>query len=596
MKADAESQRVSNVNGTKQALALGRALRVGCFHQVSSIAAAGLYEGTFTEDMFEEAGDLDHPYFLTKHESEGLVRDEETLNWRIYRPGMVVGHSETGEMDKVDGPYYFFDLLYKLGQYTPEGLPLVMNKAGLLNIVPVDFVVDAIDHLAHLPDHDQECFFITDPEGIRVGDLLRVMMGVAHGPKLRAVNLKILDKATKLAGEGIGRISPLKSLGEKAIARLGIPPQVIGYINYPTRFDSRKTQALLEPANINCPPFESYAQVIWDYWRHFLRPDKDTLVRQVDGIFNQTIGRPTLTVLRRKVRGQVVVVTGATSGIGRECALRIARAGATVILVARTVEKLDETLAEIRKKGGNAQAYSCDVSSAGDCEKLVKSVLRDHGHVDILINNAGRSIRRSVRHSYDRFHDFERTMELNYFGALRLILGFLPGMEEQGHGHIINISSIGVLASPPRFSAYVASKSALDAFSHCAAPEYLAQNIAFTTIHMPLVRTPMIAPTSLYKAFPTLSPEQARDLVIKAIISKPKRMSTKLGVTGAVAQATLPSVTESFLSQAYALFPDSPAARGLTEEEAAKERAELPQTKLELAQKMFAQVMRGVHW
>ena len=291
-----------------------------------------------------------------------------------------------------------------------------------------------------------------------------------------------------------------------------------------------------------------------------------------------------------------MVVTGATSGIGRECALRLGRAGATVVLVARTVEKLDETLEEIAAKGGTAAAYSCDVSSAADCDKLVRKVLRDHGRVDILVNNAGRSIRRSVRHSYDRFHDFERTMELNYFGALRLILGFLPSMEQQESGHIINISSIGVLASPPRFSAYVASKSALDAFSHCAAPEYAANNIQFTTIHMPLVRTPMIAPTSLYTAFPTLSPEQARDLVIKAIIDKPKRVSTKLGVTGAVAQATLPSVTESFLSQAYALFPDSAAARGLTEEEAAAERAEMPTSRLELAQKLFAQVMRGVHW
>ena len=242
--------------------------------------------------------------------------------------------------------------------------------------------------------------------------------------------------------------------------------------------------------------------------------------------------------------------------------------------------KLDETLADIAEHGGKAQAYSCDVSDGANCDKLVKDVLRDHGRVDILINNAGRSIRRSVRYSYDRFHDFERTMELNYFGALRLILGFLPSMEENESGHIINISSIGVLASPPRFSAYVASKAALDAFSHCAAPEYAAQNISFTTIHMPLVRTPMIAPTSLYKA----------------IIQRPRRVSTGLGVTGAVAQATVPSATEAFLSQAYALFPDSAAARGLSEEEAAAEKANIPSSRLALAQRLFAQVMRGVHW
>ena len=595
MKADAQSQRVSNVNGTAQAISLAKGLKAGCFHQVSSIAAAGLYEGTFTEDMFEEAGAMDHPYFLTKHESEGLVRKSKGLNWRIYRPGMVVGHSKTGEMDKIDGPYYFFEAIQNLSRVTPEGFPLVMNKAGLLNIVPVDYVVDAMDCLAHLPGHDQECFFLTDPDGIRVGDLLRAIMGAAHGPKLRAMNLKFLDKATQLAGEGIGRVKPLQKLGERAVKRLGIPPQVMGYINYPTRFDSTKTQSLLEPAGISCPPLEDYAPVIWDYWRHFLRPDRDNLVRQMDAVFNNTIGRPSLAVLRKNVRDQVVIVTGATSGIGHECALRLGRAGAHVVLVARTPEKLKETMKEISSKGGKAWTYSCDVSKAADCDKLVRNVIKDHGRVDILINNAGRSIRRSVRHSYDRFHDFERTMELNYFGALRLILGFLPIMEEQKHGHIINISSIGVLAHPPRFSAYVASKSALDAFSDCAAPEYAAQNIHFTTIHMPLVRTPMIAPTGLYKAFPTLSPIQARDLVIKAIISKPKRVSTKLGITGAMAHATLPSVTDSFLSQAYALFPDSAAARGLTEEQAAAERADLPTTKLGLAQKMFKQVMRGQH-
>jgi NAD(P)-dependent dehydrogenase (short-subunit alcohol dehydrogenase family) len=596
MKADAESQRESNVKGTAQAIVLSKALKAGCFHQISSIAAAGLYEGTFTEDMFEEAGAMDHPYFLTKHESEGLVRAESGMNWRIYRPGMVVGHSLTGEMDKIDGPYYFFETLKNLSAVVPEGLPLLMNKAGLLNIVPVDYVVNAIDYLAHLPDHDQECFFITDPDGIRVGDLLKTLMKVSGGASLKALDIGVLDSATKLAGKGISRLSPVKALGEKLVSRMGIPPEIVGYINYPTHFDSRKTRKLLSKGDIECPPFDDYAPVVWDYWENFLRGDSNSLISEVDGLFNQVIGRPTLAALRRKVKGKVVVVTGATSGIGKECALRLARADATVILVARTVAKLDETLAEIAEQGGTAQAYSCDVSLEKKVDKLVKDVLKDHGRVDILINNAGRSIRRSVRYSYDRFHDFERTMQLNYFGALRLILGFLPSMEEHKSGQIINISSIGVLTSPPRFSAYVASKAALDAFSLCAAPEYAAENIDFTTIHMPLVRTPMIAPTNLYKAFPTLSPEQARDLVIKAIISKPKRVSTGLGVAGAVAQATIPSVTEAFLSQAYDLFPDSAAARGLSDEEAAREKANIPSTKLALAQKLFAQVWRGVHW
>ncbi len=271
LEADAESQRVANVNGTAQSIALAKALKCRCFHQASSIAAAGLYEGTFTEEMFEEAGPMDNPYFLTKHESEGLVRDQKTMPWRIYRPGMVVGDSRTGEMDKVDGPYYFFELLRNLSSVTPSGLPLVLNKAGLLNVVPVDYVVDAMDHLAHLPKHDNECFFITDPEGIRVGDLLKVLMEVSKGPRLTALESETLDNATRVAGEVIGRIPPLKYVGGKIVSWLGIPPEVIGYVNYPTRFDSRETRKLLAKANIVCPPVESYADVLWDYWLENLR-------------------------------------------------------------------------------------------------------------------------------------------------------------------------------------------------------------------------------------------------------------------------------------------------------------------------------------
>jgi NAD(P)-dependent dehydrogenase (short-subunit alcohol dehydrogenase family) len=300
--------------------------------------------------------------------------------------------------------------------------------------------------------------------------------------------------------------------------------------------------------------------------------------------------------LSRRVRNKHVVVTGATSGIGEDSALKLAAAGAIVILAARTPQKLDDTVAKIRDQGGKAFAYACDISDMADCDRFVKTVLDEHRHVDILINNAGRSIRRSVKFSFDRFHDFERTMQLNYFGALRLIFGFAPKMLERKSGHIINISSIGVLASPPRFSAYVASKAALDAFSWCAAPEFADANVRFTTINMPLVRTPMIAPTKLYDAFPTLSPDQAAELVMSAVIDKPKRVATGLGLAGAVAQAVAPGVSEFILNQAYRLFPDSAAARGLSDEEAAAEMAALPRSAVDLARKLFAQVFSGVHW
>jgi NAD(P)-dependent dehydrogenase (short-subunit alcohol dehydrogenase family) len=300
--------------------------------------------------------------------------------------------------------------------------------------------------------------------------------------------------------------------------------------------------------------------------------------------------------LARRVRNKVVVVTGASSGIGEDCALKLADAGATVILAARTPAKLEATLDKIRTRGGKAHAYACDIADMADCDRFVKKVLAEHRHVDILINNAGRSIRRSVKFSFDRFHDFERTMQLNYFGALRLIFGFAPVMLERKSGHVINISSIGVLASPPRFSAYVASKAALDAFTWCAAPEFADSNVRFTTINMPLVRTPMIAPTRLYDAFPTLSPDEAAELVMTAVIDKPKRVATGLGLAGAVAQAVAPGVSEFVLNQAYRLFPDSAAARGLSDEEAAQEMANMPRTPVDLARKLFAQAFSGVHW
>ena len=302
------------------------------------------------------------------------------------------------------------------------------------------------------------------------------------------------------------------------------------------------------------------------------------------------------SLLSDAVRNKVVVVTGATAGIGEDSAIKLAKGGAIVILAARTPEKLDATLAKIKADGGKAFAYSCDISDMADCDRFVKTVLDKHGHVDILVNNAGRSIRRSLKYSFDRFHDFERTMQLNYFGAVRLIMGFAPMMLERKTGQIINISSIGVLTNAPRFSAYVASKAALDAFSTCAASEFSDRDVHFTTIYMPLVATAMTAPTKMYKAFPMLSPDEASEMVVEAVIAKPKRIATKLGLAGAVSHALTPKISEYVLNQAYHLFPDSAAARGLTEAEAAAEEKNLPKGPADMARKLFAQVFSGVHW
>jgi short-subunit dehydrogenase len=282
-------------------------------------------------------------------------------------------------------------------------------------------------------------------------------------------------------------------------------------------------------------------------------------------------------------------VTGASSGIGREVALKIGEAGGTVLLVARTREKLEELRNDVEEAGGIAYVHPADLSDVEDIERLADEIIEQHGGVDVLINNAGRSIRRSVAASYDRFHDYERTMQLNYFGAVRLILKLLPGMRERGGGHIINVSSIGVQTNTPRFSAYVASKAALDAFSRCVAPEVVGDGVSITTVYMPLVRTPMIAPTNIYDAFPTLSPDEAAQLVTDAILDKPKRVATRLGTFGEILYAISPKSVDHIMNAAYKIFPDSKAAKA--DGDGAKKEEQMSTEAVAMAY-----LMRGVHF
>jgi NAD(P)-dependent dehydrogenase (short-subunit alcohol dehydrogenase family) len=222
-----------------------------------------------------------------------------------------------------------------------------------------------------------------------------------------------------------------------------------------------------------------------------------------------------------------------------------------------------------------------------DCAASCKLLDRNHGGVDFLINNAGRSIRRAIESSYDRFHDFERTMQLNYFGCLRVTMGLLPGMVAKRKGHVVNISSIGVLTNAPRFSAYVASKAALDAWTRCASSEFADQGITFTTINMPLVRTPMIAPTKIYNNVPTLSPEEAADMIAQACIYKPVRIATRLGIFGQLLHALAPRVAQIVMNTSFRMFPDSATPPRAT-------RAPSPSCRAEAI--AMQQMMRGIHF
>jgi len=570
IKADAASQELANIAGTQNAVEFAESINVRRFHHVSSIAAAGLYPGTFREDMFDEALGLDNPYFRTKHESEGIVRHSCKIPWRIYRPGIVVGDSRTGEIDKIDGPYYFFKLIQKMRRMMPPWMPAIGLEGGRLNIVPVDFVIDALDHIAHKAGEDGKCFHLTDPKPLRIGEVLNLFADAAHAPQMTMrIDARMFSFIPSVIKQGIMMLSPARRIRNQIFKDLGIPPQVMEFVNYPTKFDSRETERALKGTGISVPSLEAYAWRLWDYWERHLDPD----------LF---IDRS----LRGHVQDKVVVVTGGSSGIGYATAAMMASAGARVAIVARKKEKLANTVKEIREAGGQAWSFSADLAEIDACDRVVKEIQHELGPIDILVNNAGRSIRRSISSSYDRFHDYERTMQLNYFGSLRLIMNVLPQMEQRHGGHIINISSIGVLTNAPRFSAYVASKAALDSFSRCAAAEFNDVGVSFTTINMPLVRTPMIAPTRLYDNVPTITAEEAANMVKQAVIYKPQRIATRLGIFAQVLHAVSPKVAEIVMNSAFRMFPDSAAAKGVKPGQAEASQEQLA----------FASLMRGIHW
>ena len=574
LSADAESQIQVNIEGTRNAVEFAKAIDAGHLHHVSSIAAAGLYEGVFREDMFDEAEGLDHPYFMTKHESEKIVRKEAKVPWTVYRPAMVVGDSTTGEMDKIDGPYYFFKLIQRMRQLLPPWMPSVGLEGGRINIVPVDFVVASLDHISHSKaELNKRCFHLVDPEGYRVGDVLDIFSKAAHAPKMNLfINAALFGFIPKSVKKGLMVLAPVRRVRAAVMKDLGLPEDMFTFINFPTRYDCRDTLSALKGSGIECPKLPDYAWRLWDYWERHLDP-----ALKIDHS------------LRGNVGGKVVLVTGGSSGIGLAAAAKFAQAGAITIICARDEVKLAEAKKEILAVAGkDAQVftYSADIANEESCKQFVQTLQANHGGVDYLVNNAGRSIRRAIESSYDRFHDYERTMQLNYFGSLRITMGLLPGMVAKRRGHVVNISSISVLVNAPRFSAYVASKAALDAWTACAASEFADQGITFTTVNMPLVRTPMTAPTKIYDSMPLLSTDEASDLIVQACVEKPVRVATRLGISVELLHAAVPRITQILMNTTFRMFPDSAAAKG---EKGGK-------ATLSAEAMAMAEMMRGIHF
>jgi len=597
--ADDDANRAANVDGTRGVVELAGRIGAGCLHHVSSVAVAGAYEGRYSEDDFDLRDHGQHftnPYHETKFAAEKIVREESAawdLRWRVYRPAVVVGDSRTGEMDKVDGPYYLMTAISALGRL-PGVLRVPAPELGATNIVPIDYVADALVYLAHAEGHDGRAFHLVNPRPQPLSEIYNALADALGAPQILPTMPAAIGRLLRRGAAVAQRVDAFASARDIALAEFDIPPEVLGHLTFSPTFDATATRAALEGSGIEVPAFSDYAMLLVQYWRDHLDPNRARRPRP---------GPP--------LRGRRVVITGASSGIGRETALKVARAGGVPLLVARRTEELEAVKDEVERDGGQAHVYSCDITDAESVDALVKAMLADHEGpdtgIDMLVNNAGRSIRRGVRLEVDRFHDFERTMAINYFGAVRLTLALLPHMLERRFGHIVDISSIGVQTGPPRFSAYVASKAALDAWARIVATETLGDGITFTTVHMPLVRTPMIAPTRIYDAFPTSSPDEAADMVLHALIDRPKHVGTALGSFGAVSANVVPRVVDMVMHVAYRVFPESAAARSDASDSGASESGDggrddpngdrtLDSGPLSRGAQAMARLLPGVHW
>lgn len=258
---------------------------------------------------------------------------------------------------------------------------------------------------------------------------------------------------------------------------------------------------------------------------------------------------------RSPLQGRTILITGASSGIGEATAEAVAERGAIPLLVARRNDLLARVVARIEQAGGQAHAYPCDLTDSDAVDRLLADVLREHEHIDMLVNNAGRSIRRSLAQSYDRAHDFERTMTLNYLAPVRLVLGLLPHMVEHRSGHVVNVVTWGVQIKAPKFAAYIASKTALDTFSRIAGRELYGDGVTFTNVRLPLVRTDMIGPTEAYRKAPALSPEQAAAKVVRALEDRPLTINTTVGNVAEVANLLAPRLTDAISHRFSKIFP-----------------------------------------
>jgi NAD(P)-dependent dehydrogenase (short-subunit alcohol dehydrogenase family) len=504
--------------------------------------------------MFDEGQQHAHVYHQSKFQSEAVVRSfREQARFRIliYRPSAIIGHSQTGYIDKIDGPYYLFILVSQLKRWIPSVVSIPVLKTRMtLDMVPVDYVVQGLicisQQAADALTDDSFCFHLTNPDSPSLSELFLLLLKYADGP---AAGPRIpIDGVTKFLGikqfKLALQLKAVRMLKKELFDLLKLPESALEALMPNVTFSADRTCKLLKESAIELPRLEVYIETLWQYYSRHLDPYKHRSF-----------------YARKAFKGKRVLITGGSSGIGLESAKLAFQHGAHVILVARHADKLAAAEAAIKQlpaEGGQITTYPCDLSDLEACDALIESVKNSFGCVDILYSNAGRSIRRSVSKSEGRFHDLERTMQLNYFGAARLIMGILPLMRQQGSGHIIHSSSMGTLSATPRFGPYMASKIALDTLMDAMAAELTNHNIQFSSIKFPLVKTPMVAPTSAFKNAKLTSPEQAANMFMDTVIDKTRH---KLTATGALL-GFVAWISPKFMTQLYnygfQIWPDEP--------------------------------------
>ncbi|MFC0315772.1 SDR family oxidoreductase [Gordonia phosphorivorans] len=524
--------------------------RGAMLHHLSSITVSGDHGEAFAEDHFDLGQDFPTAAHRAAFDAEKAVRDAEGLRWRIYRPSTMVGDSTTGEMDRIDGPYYFFPWLRGLGKL-PSFLPLPVFGVGFVNVVPVDYVADALVALLdYAPDESGRVFHLADPERRTLTELFNALAPALDAPR----GFDLVPGALARPLLAVTSHSPLRMGRDLVVQQLGIPPETIDDVPVPKYFLSDTSTATLEELGVVLPELSEYGPRLWTYWNDHLDPSRH---RRDDE--------------RGPLVGKNIIITGGSSGIGKATARMCITRGANVILVSREADQLIETVdelnAELPKPGfplGVASAYPADITDEAAVRTLVKSIIAEHDHIDVLVNNAGRSIRRASINALDRAHDYQRLMAVNYFGAVYLTLSVLPHMIERQSGHIVNASSVEVQSRAPRFGAYAASKAALEAFADATGAETLSDHVTFTNVRLPITRTRMIAPTRAYESRRGIwGVDKAANRILKAIIERPKRVNSLWGDIAEFGHWAAPRLTNRIMHQEYLAVAESEAALGI---------------------------------